>query len=338
MIEKFPINLPIKEKFEDFEISENGIPFILNKEGQKVESIQYKHLMDLAPDQALAVYKALKKLETVEFKDSEVKDENGELRIVWHGSPRKFNEFKTDAKGEWRWRNHGVHFSSSKEVVEEYSEKAYSSLNNIRYYLAEEVAQIKDGRKLNSEDFIKGDEIYNVIIADLVEKGEESQFYKKGYKFDYNQNKVSDERDTSLDAIKYGKQNFGTDWVFEIFNGEIPNNENSYFDAGNKLWLGNNIGKYAYACVLNIERAFKEDTTDVDNGFEKGERAHSEGITDGTILYHSDPVNATGGQKQETKDTYSIGVFDPAQIKIIGIESTAGKKGPKTFLVNETFL
>ena len=180
--------------------------------------------------------------------------------------------------------------------------------------------------------------MYNEIIADIVEKGEDSQFYKKGYKFDYEKNQPSDVRDVSFDAIKYGKQNFGTDWVFEIFNGEMPNKENSYFDEHNKLWLGNNIGKYAYACVLNIENPFEEETADVDKGFENGENSHKEKITDGTILYHPEAVKAMGGAKEETKGTYSVAVFDPKQVKIIGLESTSEKKGPKKFYVNEAFV
>lgn len=323
---------------ETFEKSEHGIPLVLNKEGQKVESDQYKQLNDIAPEQALEIYRALKNLESGEFKDSKLRDENGELRIVWHGSPRKFDEFKTDAKGEWRDMNYGVHFSSSKEMVEQYSEKAYSALDNIRYNLAEEVSEIKDGSKLNSEHFANGDKIYNEIIADLVEKGEESQFYKKAYKFDPKKKEYSDERRVHLDAITYGKQRFGVDWAFEIFNGEMPNKENAYFDERANLWLGRDVGKYAYACVLNIETPFEQETTDVDHDFEVGENAHTEKQTDGTILYHSEPVRAMGGMvAEEVKGTYSVAVFDPSQIKIIGVESTDGKKGPKTFRVSENF-
>ena len=111
----------------------------------------------------------------------------------------------------------------------------------------------------------------------------------------------------------------------------MPNKENSYFDEHNKLWLGNNVGKYAYACVLNIENPFEEETTDIDYGFENGENSHTGEKTDGTILYHSEAVIAMGGSKEETKNTYSVAVFDPKQVKIIGMESTSGKKGPKTF-------
>lgn len=322
---------------ETFEVSENGIPLVVNKEGQKIESDQYKQLNDVAPEQALEIYKALKNLESGEFRDSKLRDENGELRIVWHGSPRKFDEFKTDAKGEWRYMNYGVHFSSSKEIVEQYSEKAYSALDNIRYNLAEEVSGIKDGSKLSSEHFANGDKIYNEIIADLVEKGEESQFYKKAYRFDPVKKKDTDER-THRDAITYGKQRFGVDWAFEIFNGEMPNKENAYFDERANLWLGRDIGEYAYACVLNIERPFEQESANVDHGFRAGENAHTEKLTDGTILYHSEPVHAMGGLlREEAKGTYSVAVFDSSQIKIVGVESTDGKKGLKTFHVSEDF-
>lgn len=339
-MEGFPT--PKKERLKDtednqaiFEMSENAIPLILNKEGQKVESDQYKQLSAMAPEQALEIYTALKKLESGEFKDSKLRDGNGELLIVWHGSPRKFDEFKTDAKGEWRSQNYGVHFSSSKEVVEQYSEKAYSALNEIRYLLAEEVSGIKGGEKSNSEHFANGDKIYNEIIADLITKGEESQFYKKGYKIDYREKKISDERDTSLDRIIYGKQSFGIEWALEIFNGEMPNKENAHFDESAKLWLGKDIGKYAYACVLNIEKPFELETTDIDLAFIAGEDAHAEKSSDGTVLYHSEPIHAQGGEvNEEAKGTYSVAVFDPSQIRIIGVENPSGKKGPKTFHTN----
>ncbi len=50
--------------------------------------------------------------------------------------------------------------------------------------------------------------------------------------------------------------------------------------------------------------------------------------------YHTPIVKLS----KETKGTYSVAVFDPKQVKIIGLESTSEKKGPKKFYVNEAFV
>jgi hypothetical protein len=292
MTNEFPTNIHLDE----FELSQNGIPFVLNKEGEKVESDQYKQLKNLDPERAVEIYKALKKIQSEEFEKSKLVDANGELMIVWHGSPRKFNEFKTDAKGEWRWMNYGIHFSSSYEMIEEYSDKAYSALNDIRYSLAQEIGVTKDSIGLNDENNItKVNKVYNEIIADLIQNRQESRFYERGYKRDLQTREFTHEKDPGSDAIVYGKQKFGVEWALEIFGGEMPTKENTYFNEHNKLWLGANVGKYAYACVMNVANPFKIETTSLDGGFEKGELSHKESATDGTILYHPEGINVIGG-------------------------------------------
>ena len=343
MREQFSEDFSNKKIIEDsssnqknFELSKKGIPLVSNKEGQQVESTQYKKLYELAPAQALEIYKALKNLESGEFKNSKLRDENGELLVVWHGSPRKFDNFKTDAKGEFRWRNQGVHFSSSRKLVEQYSDKAYSALNNARYHLIMEIAGNKDFSALSKEDREKGDKMYNTIILDLIEKGENSQFYNKAYKNDnFTKGKLSDEREPNRDSIKYGKKGFSIEWFFEIFGGEMPNKNNAYFDERNRLWLGKNVGRYAYACILNIENPFELDSINMDESFELGEKSHKEKATDGTILYHPKAVHAMGGQKdEEAMGSYSAAAFNPNQIKIVGIENI----NKKTFQINDALI
>ncbi len=143
------------------------------------------------------------------FKDSKLRTADGELMIVWHGSPRKFDEFKTDAKGEFRWRNEGVHFSSSREVIEQYADKAFSALRQMLYDIAMKEHGIKYGDPVQSEQVKKAKEIYNQIIKDVIEKGEDSAYYKKGYSLDVHEQKV---RKPDLDALTYNGEIFGTEW------------------------------------------------------------------------------------------------------------------------------
>lgn len=86
----------------NLEVSENGILLILNKEGKKVESIQFKELIKATGNQkeAMEIYHKIKELSENDFKDSKLRDENGELMIVWHGSSRKFENFDPNAKGQ----------------------------------------------------------------------------------------------------------------------------------------------------------------------------------------------------------------------------------------------
>lgn len=297
----------------------NEIPLVL-KEGKEVESSQFKKLLEVTDyENALKIYEDIKKLENGEFKDGKLLDENNELLIVWHGSPRKFDEFKTDVKGEFRWRNKGLHFNSSREIIKQYAEKAYKALNIILYDIALEISGAEYGIVLDEELQKKSIAEYNKMVQDIIEQGENSRFYHKEYEYDYGQKKFSNKRKPDFDYLIYGKQRFGLEWVLEIFGGEMPSKENTYLDKTNGLYWGNNIGEFEYAVVLNIENPFREETTNMDVGFEQGENSHKEKGTDGTILFHKESVIGDGQlEVSESKNTYSVAVFDKRKIKLIG--------------------
>lgn len=336
-----PAELNREAENNNLELSENGIPLILNKEDEKVESIQFKELIKMTGDRekAAQIYNKTKELENGELKESKLRDENGELMIVWHGSSRKFEKFDPKAKGEWSWRNKGMHFQSSKETIEQYAKKAKSALNNILYNIGLEHFDMKGGSTFTNEQEQKIKEIYNEIIKDIVESGEDSKFFRKGYETYYSKEKRAEKqrRTSALDAIIYGKQQFGTEWVLEIFGGEMPTKENCSFNEKYGIYIGNDIGEYKYAALLNIEKPFYKETADLDNGFEDGERFHQEQNTDGTILFHKEGVETfQEGKIRGTENTTSASVFDENKIKIIGIESEDGFEINKEFIENNT--
>lgn len=276
-----------------------------------------KNLIEsVGKDNALKIYETIKKLGSGEFKNSKLRNENGELMLMWHGSPRKFEEFKTDTAGQFRWRNSGIQFSSSREVVEQYADKAFSAVRAILYSIILKTYDLKHGEPIQEEQLKQAKEIYNKIILDIIENGEESVYYKKGYIMGSDQQKV---RAPGYDALTYEGESFGLDWALEIFNGHIPTKDNTTLDEGNGIYLGNGIGKYEYLAVLDIEHPYETDSVNMDHGFELGEREHKQKGTDGTILSHSKGVIGNGGiVVEETKGTYSAAVFDPTKIKILG--------------------
>lgn len=302
------------------------IPLVLNKEGKEVGSDQFKKLLEVTGyEQALKIYKNIKEIENGGFKDSKLRDKNNEILIVWHGSPRKFDEFETDVKGEFRWRNEGLHFNSSRELIKQYSEKAYKSLNIILYDIALEISGAEYGIELNEEQQKKAIAEYNKMVEDLIKHGENSRFYSKAYEYD-----DSEKRKPDMDFLKYGKHRFGLEWALEIFNGEMPTKENVSFDKTNGLYFGKNIGRYEYAAVLNIKNPYEEETVGIDYGFEKGEKAHKEQGTDGTILFHKENIIGDGQlEVVGSKNTTSVAIFDKRQIKLIG-RMEEGK-----FIINE---
>lgn len=288
------------------------------------DSQQLKQLVELAgEEQALQVYETIKQLSEGEFRDSQMKDENGELRIMWHGSPRKFESFKTDAKGEFRWRNKGVHFSSSRELIEQYADKAYASIRSVLVGVARQNNLLSTEGYVEGENLVEAKRVYNQIIEDLILNGEESQYYKKGY------SAGTGKRQPDLDAITYKQELFGTDWALEIFNGEMPNKDNAILDENDGIYIGTDIGEYEYAVVLDIQKPYSEETTNMDLGFEAGEETHKKEETDGTILFHKQAVEAMGGLKlEQSKGTYSAAVFDPKKIRILGVRDMSGNFTP----------
>lgn len=330
------------EKISDInlEISENGVPLVLNKEGEKVESVQFKELIKMTRDREKAgqIYNKIKELESGELKNSKLKDENGELMIVWHGSSRKFEKFNPEAKGEWRWRNKGVHFQSSKETIEQYAKKAKSAWNNIAYNIGLEYFGMKYGSDFTDGQDKKTKEIFNEIIEDIIENGENSKFYHKNYLNRYNKEKGINEltRDPCGDAIIYGKHQFGTEWALEIFGGEMPNKENCSINKKYGTYFGNDIGEYKYATLLSIEKPFYKEAitaSGLDYAFEDGEKSHREKGTDGAIITHLENLKDMAGREiADTKNTYSASIFDENKIKIIGIETEKGFEVRKEFL------
>lgn len=322
----------------NLELSENGVLLILNKEGEKVESIQFKELVKTTgnPEKAKQAYNRIKELENGDLKESKLRDENGELMIVWHGSPRKFEEFNPKAKGEYRWRNQGTHFQSSKETVEQYAKKANRAWGYMAYNIGLEYFGLKDDSDLTDKQDKKAKEIYNEIIEDLIKNGEESKFFRKGFEdhFDFEKKIMEKHKRTpALDAIIYGKHQFGTEWVLEIFGGEMPTKENCSFNKKYGTYFGNDIGEYKYAAVLDIEKPFSEESKEIDHSFELGEKSHREQNTDGTILTHPENVKGMGNLEiPNTKGTYSVAVFDENKIKIIGIETENGFEINKEFM------
>ena len=276
------------------------------------KSKQLETLIGLLRDenQANDIHAKLKYLGEGSFKDSKVRNEDGELAIVWHGSPRNFDLFDTNAKGEYRWRNSGVHFSSSKELVAQYAKKAISALQTALGFIGKEEIG-SDYSPKNPEHFKQAAEAYNRVIKDLIDNGEQSIYYK-------NHGHWS--------SVQYSEGNgFDMEWFGEIFGGELPTKDNSIMlqgPYGVPIYYGREIGQNYYACVLNITNPFSEDSGSIDWSFEKGEESHKDNGTDGTILSHSENVKGIGNLEIEgTTGTYSYGVFNPNQIRIVGIES-----------------
>ncbi len=315
-----------------FEFSENGVPLVANTEGKKIESGQFKELLrHMQQEDALKIYKSIKRLEEGEFKNSQLQDENGELRIMWHGSPRKFEEFRSDAKGEYRWRNEGIHFSSSEEVVEQYADKAYSALRTALYAIASQSFQLEEGKPLTNEQVQKAKEIYNGIMENVREKKEQSPFYRKEYV--WKSGVKTEERDPAAESIEYGKIRLGIEWISEIFGGELPTKENSIFDQREGVYVGRNIGKYFYAAVLDIEKPFRAETKDIDHGFSMGEESKEKEDTDGTILLHPEGIVGMGGLLiSGTEGTISAAIFDEKKIKILGCKSGGKFEVSKEFI------
>jgi hypothetical protein len=288
-----------------------------SQESEASKSLQFQQLLKLMDrEQALQIYETIKQLAAGEFKDSVMRDDNGELMIMWHGSPRKFDTFKTDATGEYRWRNEGVHFSSSREVIGQYADKAYSAIRAVLIGIARADSRLSADTSLEGEVLAEAKGTYNEIIKDLLTNDEDSQYYKKGYGYNAQQQRV---RKKDLDSIVYKDEQFGIDWFAEIFNGQMPSKDNTELDQQNGILLGKGISRYEYAAVVNIKDPYTAEAIDMDQGFEAGENAHKEESKDGTILFHKEAVIGMGGlQVKGTENTYSAAVFDPSKIKILG--------------------
>ena len=67
------------------------------------------------------------------FKDSKIVDENGNLKVVYHGTDANFFEFKTDDFGgkNGRAEGYGIYFTSDKEITEKYGNRQLKGYLNI---------------------------------------------------------------------------------------------------------------------------------------------------------------------------------------------------------------
>jgi hypothetical protein len=307
------------------EWGEQQIPLARNEQEELIESSQFKQIQLFAPDfdEAMRIYQELKALEQGEFKESQMRDSNGELVIMWHGSPRKFDTFNPNSMGEFRWKNKGMHFCSEKSTIHQYSEKAEKSLSQIVAGVARQHFIIPPTERIPKDQFQKAIGIYNKIIEDIRENGRDSQYYVTTSK----PTPTGEWIPSSADAIVYMKRQFGADWALEIFNGKLPTKDNTYFDESSGVYIGNDLGKYKYATILNIENPFRLTSRDFDSTFKMGEKAHEEQGTDGTIIFHKEGIFgypdgnalAAPGLIPNTEGSYSAAVFDPDKIKIIGV-------------------
>lgn len=298
------------------EVKKIGPIPVLMIEGQEIESEQFKEIIKFTEyDEALRIYDTIKKLGENEYKNSKLRDKNGELLIVWHGSPRKFDTFRADAQGQFRWMNNGVHFSSSSELVTQYTKKALECREDFIRNLGVEIYKVKVNEQLNEVQLEKSITAYNEMIKDVIENGSSSHFYKT----------FSSDNKASLqdDCLIYGDSRFGLEWVLEIFGGEMPTEENTFFDG--RMYIGNAIGQYKYAAILDIENPYVEDATDIDKAFKNGEESANKKGTDGTILIHSEDIQDIHGESIDgTKGTTTAGIFDINKIKLVGRVSQLG--------------
>lgn len=281
-----------------------------NVNGEKRDGRQFKTLLGVvkSEDEAVRIHEKLKKIGEGEFGESKARDENGELSIVWHGSPRIFDQFDQNAAGEYRWRNEGIHFQSSKDMVKQYAEKAKDALGHTyREIIQQDFGKEYDIKNNEHVQTVIGH--YNEMVRDLIEHGMESKHIMTR---------------NNIVQLTYGNTRMDLDSFKEIFGGKLPDNDNTVMvkgPNGTELYYGKDIGKVYYAAVLNIKNPHIEETTDLDNGYEVGEETHKKGETDGTILNHTTNIKGMGGLEVEgTAGTSSYGVFDTNEIKIIGRE------------------
>lgn len=316
---------------ESLDFSQKAAPEGFEKPTQS----QYETLLGITGDEkiAAAIDRKLKELGQSDFKDSKMRNDKGELMLMWHGSPRDFDSFDMQTSGQWRWKNKGVHFSSSDEMVEQYSNKAINSLHTVIREIAYQ--DLGSSPEAGQEWYVGNEQwrtavqeaiqVYNIIVRDLIEKGIESSYFRKS-------TSLSRENDPLDGAIQYKNRGFGMDWVSEIFGGQMPTEENTFFDEKQGMYLGEGIGRFKYLVALNIIQPHIADNVDesfgLDREFRLGEEEHARGMVDGTIIAHPTGIqdHQRGGTVQGTERTYSAGVFDSGQIYILGTLRDSGEE------------
>ncbi len=284
---------------------------------EKPQASQIDILKKILGDEEKAefAHQKLSELQQNEFKGSKAVDGMGELAIVWHGTPRIFEQFDPSARGDFRWRNKGVHFATEKGNLTTYAEKA----NNDLYIAIDRIGAktIANYDYSNSKHFHQAVEEYNSLIDDLMQNGENSKYFHK-----HEEHETIDYKGAGMDFA----------WFSEIFGGQLPTKENSHkVKASDEeyVYFGKDVGEAYYAVVLNIQNPFNlsADTTldkfnqgySLDSGFTLGENSHENQGTDGTIIHLNISSTNNSGQKIiETLDSFAV--FDPNKVKIVGRE------------------
>ncbi|HSE35126.1 MAG TPA: hypothetical protein VLB83_03310 [Candidatus Paceibacterota bacterium] len=236
-------------------------------------------------------------------------DENGEPVVCWHGSPRAFDSF-SEAPGEWRWLNRGHMFFDDRARVVEYAQKAKSAFAHIlrSIYEQDHYGQLPSSWQEVYDHVLP---IWNEIVGDLIEHGEQSRFF---------QSRKYSENSLPQTVITYKNFSFGTESALEIFGGELPNAENvdTRMTAGGQAYaFGKNIGEHYYPVFLNIRRgvSVRGDTTGLDAGFESIENFEKDEGVDGGVVHFQKTLPTMGGREDLSRPLRGLIAFDAHQIK-----------------------
>ena len=116
----------------------------------------------------------LSKEQQTKFKDSKVRDENGKLLTVYHGTRSDFNVFKNNKSGDnyegWSYSGKGFYFTDSIEEAKEFGD----------YSLGDTDTQIKEVY-LNITNPFDTSKVYKDVFEDLAKKYNiEDQFLDRG--------------------------------------------------------------------------------------------------------------------------------------------------------------
>ena len=109
---------------------------------QKAELSDHKYLQDDKIYSSNVKYsisdsegKQLSKVQQEYFKDSKVRDENGNLKVMYHGTPNEFTVFNPLLQGgkNGTAEGYGIYFTDVAEVTESYGDKTMSGYLNITH-------------------------------------------------------------------------------------------------------------------------------------------------------------------------------------------------------------
>ena len=113
-----------------------GNEYLLYTDHDAFNSTNYKKIESSSIKPVDNQGKTLTKEQQEYFKDSKVRDENGNLLTVYHGSPNEFTIFDIDRAGSrGSWYSEGFYFTTSKELANDYASnkgKVYETYLNIK--------------------------------------------------------------------------------------------------------------------------------------------------------------------------------------------------------------